>query len=207
MADMITAISALVAALSVLGGVTAWKREFIGKRRIELAEQVLAMFYEAEDAIRDLRNPVSFESESKSRTRALHESAEESTLLDRAYVVFERYKKREEFFAQLRAIRYRFMATFGASAGQPFEGLSKILNDIFSAAHMLGRHYWPRQGRVQMTPDEFQKHLTEMYAHEAVFWYTAEANDPVIPRVRAATKAIEALASQAATPVQTRWLW
>jgi hypothetical protein len=67
-------------------------------------------------------------------------------------------------------IRYRFMARFGSNLSKPFDDLRSTVNGIFISANMLGSHYWPRQGRVQMTPDEFKKHLEEMHNHEAVFW-------------------------------------
>ena len=44
-------ISILLAAWSVIYGIGAWRREFIGKRKIQLAEDVLALFYEAKDVI------------------------------------------------------------------------------------------------------------------------------------------------------------
>ena len=44
-ADVITAVSVAIAALAFVVGVNAWRREFVGKRRIELAENVLALFY------------------------------------------------------------------------------------------------------------------------------------------------------------------
>jgi hypothetical protein len=56
-AEVIAASSPAIAALSFLYGVFAWKREFVGKRRIELAEDVLAKFYEAAEAIRAIRSP------------------------------------------------------------------------------------------------------------------------------------------------------
>ena len=49
--DGLASISVIIAALSLVFGVYAWKREYVGKRRIELAQSVLAMFYEADDAI------------------------------------------------------------------------------------------------------------------------------------------------------------
>ena len=66
-ADAITAFSAAVADISFVFGVSASKREFVGKRRIELAETVLAKFYEAADVIREVRNPHSCSAEGKSR--------------------------------------------------------------------------------------------------------------------------------------------
>lgn len=196
-ADVITSVSVAVAAISFVVGVSAWKREFVGKRRIELAESVLALFYEAEDAIREIRNPFSYGGEGKTRKRAENEREEESQLLDKAYVVFERYKKREKLFAQLRSMRYRVMASFGSSAGDPFVELDKIINEIFLSARMLGTVYWPRQGRATMNEEEFQKHLEEMHKQESVFWYMGEEKDEISPRIHKAVEEIEAITQQA----------
>ena len=203
-ADVITAISVAIAALAFVAGVNAWKREFVGKRRIELAEDVLSLFYEAQDAIREIRNPFSFGSEGASRKRGEHETEAEAKLLDQAYVVFERFQKREKLFAELRSIRYRVMATFGSSAGEPFAQLSEILNEIFSSARILGTYYWPRQGRVRMSEEELQKHLKEMHKHEAIFWFHGETKDEITPRVQRAVEKIESIAKEASM-LKTSW--
>jgi len=207
-ANVITSISVAIAALSFVSGVSAWKREFIGKRQIELAESVLAMIYEVEDAIREIRNPFSYTDEGKSRKHSDNERAEESQLLDRAYVVFERYQRREKLFAELRSLKYRFMATFGTHAGEPFKEMDKVLNEIFISARMLGTHYWQRQGRVPMSEDEFQKHLDAMHKHEAVFWYMGEDEDTISPRMRNVVQQVENITRNAvkANPGVTGWL-
>jgi hypothetical protein len=194
-ADVITAISVSVAAIAFVVGINAWKREFVGKRHIELAETVLALFYEAEDAIRQIRNPFSFVGEGSTRKRSDHEFEDEAKLLDQAYVVFERYQKQEKLFAELRSMKYRVMAAFGSSAGEPFDELNKILNEIFASAQMLGTHYWKRQGRVHMGKEEFQAHLEQMHKHEAVFWIMGD--DEISPRVHYAVEKIEAIARKA----------
>jgi hypothetical protein len=196
-ADVITAISVTIAALAFVAGINAWKREFVGKRHIELAENVLALFYEAQDAIREIRNPFSFVGEGTTRKRSEHEREEEAEFLDQAYVVFERYQKRERLFAELRSMKYRIMATFGFNAGEPFDELNKILNEIFSSARILGTYYWKRQGRVQMSEEEFQKYLEQMNKHEAVFWFMGEEKDEIAPRVQRAVEKIESIAREA----------
>jgi len=197
MADVITAISVAISAIAFVAGINAWRREFIGKRRIELAEDVLALFYEAQDAIREIRNPFSFGGEGKTRKRDENEREEEAQLLDQAYVVFERYQKREKLFAELRSMKYRVMATFGSNAGEPFDEISRILNEIFSSARILGTFYWKRQGRMQrMSEEEFQKHLEQMNKHEAVFWYMGE-EDEITPRVQSAVGKVESIAREA----------
>jgi len=197
MLDFVSSISVLIAALTFIAGVSAWKREFVGKRRIELAESVLALFYEAEDAIKQIRSPHSFDGEGGTRKRADNELEVESRLLDQANVVFERYQKREKLFAQIHSMRYRVMATFDSSAAEPFDELNKIIHEIFFAARMLGSHYWPRQGRVEMAPEEFKKHLEEMHGYETVFWYMGEDKDKISPRVRKVVENIESITQAA----------
>lgn len=68
-AEAITAASAAVTAVSVAWGISAWRREYVGKRRIELAESVLALFYEAEEAVKAIRSPFAYSGEGKSRIK------------------------------------------------------------------------------------------------------------------------------------------
>lgn len=191
MFEFISSILVLIAAFTFIVGVSAWRQEFVGKRRIDLAESVLALFYEAEDVIKQIRSPHSIAGEGGTRKRADNELAEESRLLDQANIVFERYQEREKLFAQIRSMRYRVMATFGSAAAEPFDELDKITNEILVAARMLGSHYWPRQGRVEMAPEEFKKHLEEMHSYEAVFWYLGDDKDQISPRVRKTVEKIE----------------
>jgi len=193
MLDFISSIAILIAALTFIAGVSAWRREFIGKHRIELAESVLSMFYEAADAIKQIRNPSSFVGEGATRKRAENELAEDSRLLDQANIIFERYKKREVLFSQIGAKRYRVMAMFGPSSKEPFEELDAIINEILNAARMLGSHYWPRQGRVEMAPKEFKKHQEEMQNYEMVFWLMDEDKDTISPRVQKIVEKIETI--------------
>ena len=48
----------------------AWRREFMGKRRMELAEEVLALFYQARDVIEQIRSPVRYLGEGQTREAA-----------------------------------------------------------------------------------------------------------------------------------------
>jgi hypothetical protein len=184
-------ISVIIAALTIISGIRAWKREYIGKRKIELAEDALMLFYQARDAIREIRNPFSRIDEGSSRQKGANEAASETELLNRAYVVYERYQKKEELFNKLQSIRYRFMARFGRQHEAPFIEFSKILNDILISAQMLGSYYWQRQGRVKMEAEEFKKHLEEMHEHERVFWFQGEERDQIGPRVENVIKQIE----------------
>lgn len=172
-------LSIISACWAIISGVGAWKREFIGKRKIELAEETLATFFEIKDAIRFIRNPWSSGNEGKSRQRNERESEAESQLLDRGYIVFERYEAKKDIFVRFNTLKYKFMASFGAETETIFANTNKTLNSIFTAANMLSTHYWQRQGRVHMEKGEFQKRLDEMHRHEGIFWDLQTEDDGI----------------------------
>jgi hypothetical protein len=191
LSELVKNISVIIGALTLISGIRAWKREYIGKRKVELAEDTLMLFYQARDAIRDIRNPFGRVDEGSSRKIADNETEDETKLLNQAYVVIERYNKHEDVFNKLQSTRYRFMARFGRENEASFIELNTVLNDIFLAARMLGTYYWQRQGRVPMSGDDFKKHLDEMYKYEAIFWFMGEKRDEIGPRVEKIISQIE----------------
>jgi hypothetical protein len=190
-AAILQSVSIIVTCLTVILGVHAWKREFIGRRRIEMAEEVLMKFYQARDAISRIRSPLGYVGEGRNRKRREGESPAASEVLDRAYVVVERYEKEEALFSNLHALRYQVMARLSVDAAKPFDELRTILNEIFFAAQMLGSHYWQRQGMVPMTEAERESHLNGMFEKEAIFWAGYEKPDKIAVRVDAAIADIE----------------
>ena len=58
--DGLQQVSLLVGIWVAIYGIDSWRREHTGKRQIELAEDALALFYEAADAIQNIRHPASF---------------------------------------------------------------------------------------------------------------------------------------------------
>jgi len=137
--EMLSSMSVVIASCTAIYGINAWKREFRGKRQIELAEEALSLFYEAREVITGARSCLSFGYEGKTRESGAEETPAQKKARDAAYVIFERFQPHEELFSKLHAMRYRFMAQFGIDASKPFEELRKIRNEIFSAARRLGR--------------------------------------------------------------------
>jgi hypothetical protein len=209
-ADSITASSALIAALSFAFGVSAWKREYVGKRRIELAETTLAKFYEAAAAIRTIRSPFGRSDEGKSRQRDSSETPESSAHWDRAHVAFERYEQRSALFNEIASMKYRFMTAFGKAAGAPFDELHAVVNEIFISARMLADVYWPRQGS-EMSERAREIHLRDLEEHQAIFWLPKASDDKIAPRVEAIIREIEEITQLAVSgPPSWRrraWQW
>lgn len=156
-------------------GIEAWRREHVGKRRIELAEDTLALFYQAADAIKYMRNPLAFEHERKDVERGEDESEDEFKARKNYSVVFYRYNQYQELFSKIHAFRYRFMAQRGKTEAAPFDELRKIVSEIKDAAVMLAR-LWPRDDFC--TDEEWKKHCAQRKEYRFVLWETSE-DDPI----------------------------
>ncbi|MEN2412152.1 hypothetical protein [Flavobacterium mesophilum] len=176
--NFIQCISVVVASVTAIYGITSWRRETKWKRKYELAEEVLSLFYECKEKIAVIRHPASYVGEGKTRKRRENEKPEESEILDNAYVFFERYEKEKEPFLKLASLKFRFIAIFGKEATLPFDEIAKILSDIFFAANRLGNRYWKDQGRKNFSEEQFDRHLQEMEKYEDIVWNSFE-NDKI----------------------------
>jgi hypothetical protein len=117
---------------------TAFDRTYeIWKRRTELAERVLADFYKARDVIEACRFPAAFPEEGKTPEKKPWESDEDTRILNTYVRTAERLWRQADFFSQLVAHQYHFMALFGHHTGKPFIELSQIRSEILSAVNML----------------------------------------------------------------------
>ena len=196
---MIENIALVIASLIAVYGVNEWRRQLKGGREYELAEEVLTLMYECRDRLRIIRSPFSNTGEGSTRAVYPNETPEQSELLNRAYIVFERYEKNREVFSQLFGLRYRFMAVFGRESEKPLDQLKKSLNEFFVSANMLPT-YWLRQGRVPMEKDEFKRHLKEMHEYESVFWGTFSEKDHFDQKIEMIVSEIEATCSRIIGP-------
>jgi hypothetical protein len=200
MKEIIENVGLIVAAITAIYGINAWRREFRGKKEYELAEEVLMLSYDCRDRLRTIRSHFVSNGEGSSRKIDPNETPEETELLNRAYIVFERYEKYQETFSKLFALRYRFMALFGKEAVQPIEDFRIALNEIFISAQMLPT-YWRRQGRVQMTKEQFKEHLGEMREHESIFWGTFSERDKFNTKIEGIVSQIDVICSQILRPI------
>ena len=143
-ASGITCLAMIFTAFVAWRGIKAWKWEFRGKRQIELAEEVLSLFYQARDVIESIRSPIGYLGEASTRKQVENETPEEKDALDRAYAVRERYEERREMFSKLQSLRYRFMAQIGKEEAKPFSEIRKVLNQILRASRRMALLCVPR---------------------------------------------------------------
>ncbi len=160
--DIIESIAIIIASLSAIYGINSWRKEMKGKKEYELAEEVLAHFYEAKDKISLIRSISGWSGEGKSRKPSQNETDEEKKILDQAHVVFERYQNNQDVFNKLQSLRYRFMAVFGRENGNPFIELNKIIIRILSSSRTLSRLYFLRR-QDDSTQNKIDKYEAIIY--------------------------------------------
>lgn len=180
--ELISNISVVIASCVAIYGINAWRREFRGKRRIELAEDVLALFYEAQDVIRAIRSPLAFGGEGSTRKPQDNETPKVKKARDDAYVVVERYQKRQELFSKIHSMRYRFMAQIDCEAAKPFEDLRGIVNELFGAARRLAR-LWTTDISSLKSEEQQKQHFEKQQKYELIFWESYDEHDPINPRL------------------------
>lgn len=190
-AAIFESMALFIATAVAVWGINSWQREMKGKKEYELAEEVLASFYEARNKINAIRNPFSFNDEGKSRRRGENENKEESRALDQAYVVYERYLRHQDTFNKLYALRYRFMAIYGKDKGKPFIELDKTVKIIMGAAHMLG-FYWVKQTEkyIQRSERELEEQHKNILKNEKVIWAGFD-DGPINPKIEEVIRDIE----------------
>ena len=65
MGEWIGTVGAVIASLTAIWGVWQWRRQMIAGRKMQIAEEVLSAFYEAQDIIRAARSPMSIGDEGR----------------------------------------------------------------------------------------------------------------------------------------------
>lgn len=185
-ADTAQNFSVIIASVAVFYGIDAWRREFVGKLRIELAEEVLALFYQARDIIESIRSPFGFGGEGETRKPSPNESPEHKEALDQAYVLIERYNRHVEVFSRIRALRYRFMAQFDSNASKPFDDLNRTINELILSAQQKAR-YSTQSFQSNIAAEKHQKKFLEVDS----IYYSGSEEDPIAPRVEAIIEDIE----------------
>jgi len=187
--QLIGNIGVVAASVVAIMGVSAWRREFKGKRDMELAEDVLCLFYRAGRAIEAIRCSLSYSFESQTRAPEPNETPEQKEARDRAYMVFKRIQDHAQVFDQLYTLRFRFMARFGRDRAKPFDEMKGIISRMRVSAQGLAR-LWADQ--LRRSGDISDATRQQIEKHEEVIWSMGEA-DQIEPQVKRIIAEIEAI--------------
>lgn len=123
-----------------------WRRQLLGKRRIEVAEEVLVATYRVQSAINWIRNSGSFGNEGGSRPRGPSEPDEMTATRDAYFIPFERMRNQDGELAQFQKVKVLAQVYFGPAAVSPFEAVIKSVNQVAIAARMLISSVEQRRG-------------------------------------------------------------
>ena len=140
---IIASISAIIASIIAIRGINAWRREFVGKRKIELIEDVLELFYRAKRVIRHMRSGTKKPNEGSTRKSDSDESIETKELRDAAYVLIERYQQQIKLFSELDAKEIKFRMYFDDDACKSFFELNVLIHKLIFSARKL-QELWPK---------------------------------------------------------------
>jgi hypothetical protein len=142
-APVLQALSIAVTAGFAVAGLNAWRRQLVGKRRIEIAEETLFAVYKVRDAFPFFRSPgVPFASEGSTRPgRGENESAGIASMRDAYFVPIERLQDTRiaDAFAQLSKAALLCETYFGTANTKPFHEILRARNRVLVGAQMLMR--------------------------------------------------------------------
>lgn len=179
--EILRDITVIIGICIAIYNINSWRREHIGKRKIELAEDTLTLFYKVVDVIHYLRHPFGFTSETEDIKRMNGESEDSYQARKNASVLLKRYNEHQELFSRIHAMRYRFMVQIGKEEAKSFDELRKITIELISSARRLSR-LWARSDF--RTEEQWTKHQKDVEKYESVFWEGLPENDPINPRVK-----------------------
>lgn len=182
LANLMTGLAAVVAGWAGVRGLNAWRTEMVGRRKTELAEEVLAGFYRVRDILTWARFPASDDNHGGEDDRPGAGPDDEELERGEIFTPVDRLTKESQVFSELQASRYRFMAYFGEEAARPFEEIRAIHSEVIDSAHNLIRTY----GQEQTGPAEARRNQWEA----AIGWGEGDG-DTLRRRLDLAVKAIE----------------
>lgn len=133
---VLQAVSVAATAVFAILGLRAWRRQLIGRRKIEIAEGTLLAAYKVKEAVAYIRNPGALVGAS-TRQRQPDEPEGLARLRDTYFVPLERMQKTSGDFAEFEKMQLLCQVYFGPAAGDPFERVKKARHTVWVAATML----------------------------------------------------------------------
>jgi hypothetical protein len=185
-APLVQMVVVLITAFVAVRGLSAWRAQMVGKRKVEIAEQVLVNFYAARDVFQWVRTSSFGAGEGESRKPSEPEPDQVRQMRNVYYIPIERLVREKELFAKLNAQRYEFTAYFGKQNITAFQSITNIHNSIIADAQLLVRiaQYDAALLPVMTARDEMLNRLG---------WGKAERPDDTDKAIDAAVSKIEQL--------------
>ena len=156
------------------------------KRRVELAEIVLADFFQMADVVRAIRSPASSRGEAASRQRSENEPEEVARDKDTYFVPLARIRENSEFISGLMSKKYRSKAVLGNKIDESFKAVHEVIIRIQVSANTLSS--MTGRGRIALARNE-----TLWRQCEADIWSSAPGEDQLQPMIDQAIAIAESI--------------
>ena len=193
--EFVANITVFAAAIVAIIGFNSWRKQLRAKREYEIAEEVMASFYEVKDIISYIRTPLAWGGEGESRRVIPGETPEQTRVLNLAYVTFERYQHNIKLFSRISSYQYRFMFHFGSDSKAPFMELRKVLSELQNAARLLGT-FWARREEIVQKSGKEAKLSDDINKYESVIWEGKDSEDPISIKVDKIVSNIEIILTE-----------
>ena len=132
MKDVLTAGAAVFATFTGWRALNRWQTESVGKRRLEVAGDALAGFYQMREIIRSVRAPYI-----SRREMAPPEGASDEGRPNPFYGIQNRISQHSEEIGEFFSSKHIFSATFGPEYEGPWHEISDVFLKINIATDML----------------------------------------------------------------------
>lgn len=191
-ATIVQAVAVTIASVAAVWGLTTWRHEMTARRRAEVAENTLTMFYQARDIISSARFPAGSGGEGSSREKGPNETEDEARTKNSYYIPVERLNRDSEFWGRFEAARYPFMVVFGEDKAAPFDTIRQTRGRVILSAGWLIRTY----DRID---DEHNDWSSKRERWESHIWGELSDEDEIAQQIDSAVSQIEAVCKPAIT--------
>lgn len=186
MKDYQDLLGGIITAAAALYGLRSWRQEMVGRRKAELAEEILASAYQYREVLKYIRSPFSSTDEGRTRPVSSDEDKNEQEYKRMYFVTIERGIKQNEFISKFKAHKFRFMALFGAEAGKLFDEIDHVRIEAMNSASSLMDMYNQRE---EYNTPELRPLVKQWKAN--IGWGGVSKEDPLSDRVDEAIKKLE----------------
>lgn len=191
LAQLVTYVFGAITVVVACMGVSAWRRQLVGTRRIQLAERALSLFYKARDRFLWFRARGIFSDELEDIERLEGEAESQYSARRTVAVGLRRFYKGGDVFADIESLQYEFAAVFGLDSAAAFTKMKSATSAFVAAGNTL------IDLRKQIV--EFGANRQLIPAHlsdDAVglgkqFWGAGDGSDDVAQNLREAVSEIE----------------
>ena len=188
---LIESLAIIAVSLSAVFGIYTWRKETRWKRKHELAEDVLAKFYESLYKIRIIRSPFGYKGEGQYIDQNKDNTETVGEIRDKEFAIYQRYDKNKEVFDKLQALKFRFIAIFGKENIVIFDELEKIINTILNAASELASIRLGEHGEMN---EDLRKELVDY--KRIIYYRKNEKGDEIEKQLNELIKNVESICNK-----------